>query len=362
MGATAAEVRTERAETAWRLMPAGVALASLALGLFRLGSQPLWNDELATRDTATRSWAGIWDAARDTEAPHLVYYALLKPWLEVAGRSDWALRLPSVVFAALAAGVTAALGRELFGRRAGLAAGLVLAGGSFYLSWAQQARGYTLAVLLATLSTYAFVRSAGSGRMAWWIAWAVALVAAGWVNVWAFSVVAAHVAALGAMRPRPPLRVPALLLLAAAAAFLPQLGLVAAGDNGQLDWIPTPTPRRVAVGLWDWASRNPVAVLAATIGLAQAFRGTVPRAASWKAVLLAAWLAAPVAATLFASIAQPAFEARYVLVAAPAMALAAGAAIVSLPRRWALTLAVVLAVSLAVRLGQHYWAPGEPLL
>jgi hypothetical protein len=87
-------------------------------------------------------------------------------------------------------------------------------------------------------------------------------------------------------------------------------------------------------------------------------RGRAP-SARWKAALIAVWLAAPLDATLLASIAQPAFEARYVLAAAPAMALAIGAGIVSLPRRWAIALAVVVALSVAIRLGQHYWSPGE---
>src|SRR5262249_55922160 len=158
----------------------------------RLGAQPLSFDELVTRATATRSWDGLWTAARDTEAPHLVYYGLLKPWLAVAGTSDWALRVPSVVAAALAAGAAGPLGRALFGRVAGLVAGIALAAGSFFVSWAQSARGYTIAVLLATLAAYAFVRAVRDGRTVWWIAWAAALAAAGWVNVFAFSVLAAQ--------------------------------------------------------------------------------------------------------------------------------------------------------------------------
>jgi mannosyltransferase len=145
-------------------------------------------------------------------------------------------------------------------------------------------------------------------------------------------------------------------------AFAPQLALVASGDNGQLDWIPTPTPYHVAVGMWDWASRNPVTLLAAAIGLVQLVRGAVPGAASWKTALVAVWLVAPLAATLLASIVQSAFEARYVLVATPALALAVGVAVASLPRRAAIALAVVLVLSMAVRLGQHYVSPGEGLI
>jgi mannosyltransferase len=346
----------------WRWMPAGVFLVALALGLVRLGAQPLWYDEVFTRATATLSWSGIWEAARETEAPHLVYYALLKPWLALAGTSEWALRLPSVLFGALAAGVTAVLGRRLFGDLAGLVAGLALAGSSFFVSWSQQARSYTLAVLLATVASYAFVRACEERATGWWIVWAAALAAAGWVNVFAVSVAAAHVAAFLLLRPRPAGRAPAIAAFAALAVFVPQLVLVVTGDNGQLDWIPPPTPYRVAVGMWDWASRNPIAVLAAAVGLVQLVRGAVPRAASWKTALVAVWLVAPLTATLLASIAQPAFESRYVLAALPAFALAMGAAIASLPRRWAITLGVALALSAAVRLGQHYWSPGEELI
>ena len=188
---------------AW--MPVGVTLVALALGLIRLGAQPLSFDELFTHDTATLSWSGIWKAARDTEAPHLVYYSLLKPWLAAFGTSDWALRLPSVLFGALAAGATALLGRRLFGELAGLVAGLALAASSYFVSWSQAARGYTLAVLLAVVATYAFVRACEERSTAWWAIWAASLAAAGWVSVFAFSVAAAHLAAFVLFRPRPEL-------------------------------------------------------------------------------------------------------------------------------------------------------------
>jgi mannosyltransferase len=343
-------------------MPAGVFVVALTLGLIGLGAQPLSFDERFTRDTATLPWSEIWDAARDTEAPHLVYYGLLKPWLAVFGTSDWALRLPSMLFGALAAAATAALGRHLFDDLAGLVAGLALAASSFFVSWSQAARGYTLAVFLGTAATYAFVRACEERSTAWWAAWAALLAGAGWVNVFAFSVAAAHLVAFLLLKPRPPARVPLLAAVASLVVFLPQLMLVASGDNGQLDWIPTPTPRHVAVGMWDWASRNPVGVLAAAIGIVQLIRGVVPGAARWKTALVAAWLVAPVVATLLASIVQPAFEARYVLVGLPALALAIGAAVASLSRRQAFALAVVLVISAGIRLGQHYVQPGEGLI
>ena len=103
-------------------------------------------------------------------------------------------------------------------------------------------------------------------------------------------------------------------------------------------------------------------MLALAIGVVQLCREAVPRAARWKAALVVVWLVAPLVSTLLASIAQPAFEARYILAAAPAMALAIGAGLVSLPRRLAYVLAACLVLSAAARLGQLYISPGEPLV
>src|SRR5439155_81663 len=117
-------VPRERVELFWRAAPVGAGLLALALGLTRLGAQPFSYDERFSVRTSSGSVAEIWHAARRTEAPHLLYYLLLKPWVAVFGTSHWAVRLPSVLAGALATWVTAHLGTRLFGRLAGLAAGL----------------------------------------------------------------------------------------------------------------------------------------------------------------------------------------------------------------------------------------------
>ena len=113
--------------------------------------------------------------------------------------------------------------------------------------------------------------------------------------------------------------------------------------------------------MWDWASRNPIAVLAGAIGVVQLFREAVPRRRAGR-LRSSPSGSSSAHATLLASIAQPAFEARYVLVGLPALALAIGAGVVSLPRRWALALAIALAITMTARLVQHYVDPGDPLI
>src|SRR5437588_2205340 len=109
-----------RSERLWPFAPLAVGIAAIGLGLISLTGQPRSYDERITIETATRSVSGIWHSARATEAPHLVYYLLMKPWLALFGTSDWAARFPSVVCGALAAALLTAVGRRLFGRVAGL--------------------------------------------------------------------------------------------------------------------------------------------------------------------------------------------------------------------------------------------------
>lgn len=340
------------------LAPLPVGLLAFALGLVRLTGQPFSPDEQVSVATAQRSVSGIWHAGRETEAPHVVYYLLLKPWIAAFGTSDWVVRFPSAVFGGLTALVLAALGARLLGRAGGVLAGLALCTNAYVVHWWQWARGYSLALLLATTATYAFVRALGGDGAGWRWSWAAGMVAAAWVNLFALSALGAHALALAARgETRRRLLAP---LAAAAAGAAPIVVLVGTADNGQLDWIPPPTVRRVAVQTWDWAGRNPFALVAACAGLASlvALR---PRALRWQAVLAGAWLAAPFAVTLVLSAFQPAFDAHYLSAGSPGLALGVAAALVLLPRRLALPLGALVAAGAVLQLVHFYLAPGKPL-
>ena len=186
------------------------------------------------------------------------------------------------------------------------------------MQFSQWARGYSLALFLTVLASYAFVRAHDDPRRRWVALWGVALVAACWVNLFAISVLAAHSAAYLVMRPRPRPRprLAARALLAVCAAVTPIIILVATADKGQLNWIPSPTIRRVVVQTWDWSSRNPFALMAAAIGVASLVVGGTRRYTRWKAVLVIGWTIAPFLVTLALSVTQPAFDSHYLLTGA----------------------------------------------
>ncbi len=349
-----------RFERLWPYAPFAVGTAAFGLGLIRLAGPPFSYDEGITIRNATRSVGRIWRSARRTEAPHLVYYLLMKAWLAALGTSVWVARFPSVVFGALAAAVLTAVGIRLFGRTAGLVAGATLATAAYVMQYSQWARGYSLALFLTVLASYAFVRAVDAPGGRWVALWAVALVAACWVSLFAVSVLLAQVAAYLAMRPRPRPRLASAALLAVVAAVTPIVVLVGTADNGQLAWIPPPTIRRVVVQTWDWSSRNPFALVAAAIGISALVVGGMGRFARWKGILVVAWTIAPFLVTLALSAFQPAFVSRYLLTAAAGLALLVGAGAAALPRRASLVLIALVALGAGLQLAHYYVAPGRP--
>ena len=339
--------------------PLAVGLLAFVIGLIELTGQAFTPDEKVTVQTAKQSVGGIWHAARTTEAPHFVFYLLMKPWIALVGSSEWLIRFPSTIFGALTALVLTALGTRLHGRRAGIAAGLALATSYYVVHWWQWARPYSLALLLATLATYAFVRAMEKRSPRWTVVWVIAAVAACWINLFSISILAAHAIALFTRRPART-RELAAALAAATAAVLPIVVLVATANNGQLDWIPSPTLRRVATQSWDWSGRNPLALIVAAVGVVVLVRLASP-SGNWKAWLVVTWLVAPFVMTLALSAIQPAFDAHYLATAAPALALLVGVALSALPARPAISLAALVAAGALLQLVHFYVAPGKPL-
>lgn len=100
--------------------------------------------------------------ARNVHLP--LYFFVMHYWVRAAGTSASALRLPSALWGTLSVLFIFLLGRELFSTLAGLVAAMLMGLLPEQIYFAQQARMYTLLVLLAVASTYALVltrRAAG---------------------------------------------------------------------------------------------------------------------------------------------------------------------------------------------------------
>ncbi|MFC8847502.1 MULTISPECIES: glycosyltransferase family 39 protein [unclassified Micromonospora] len=356
-------------------------LATLAVTGVGIGSAQPWRDELATWSAATRPLGDLARMAGTIDAASWPYYLFMHGWVALCGDSPAALRAPSVLATAGAAGLAAALGARLLGRRAGLAGGLLFASLPGTSRYAQEARPYAFVALFAVLATLLLVRALDRPGWRRWAGYAAAVAALGLAHLVALTLLAAHAAAVlathrtapGATDPaatgttdraapgttepvgpgttepvgrhrsagrraRRPLWGWLLALLPAAVALTP-LVLLAVGQRGrQLDWVDQ--ARLADLTALPGALAQSGAVGGLLLGLA-----ALGAARSGRAGLLpAACLALPVTLLFLAGLAVPLWVPRYLFFAVPFACLLAGAALamVALPG----ALAVVLLAGL----------------
>ncbi len=145
--APASAVPNLRTPWAWLV---ALTLLGAALRFYRLGSQPFWLDEVYTRDAARvlpgQGFGGM--SAIDGTSP--VYTALASLAISIGQDTEWWLRLPAALAGtALAPSVFFAV-RRLFGRRSlALAATVTTALSPFAVYYSQEARGYSLVILIS---------------------------------------------------------------------------------------------------------------------------------------------------------------------------------------------------------------------
>ncbi len=335
--------------------PALAALVMAGLGIWGLArDSSMGNDEVATRWAALLSLHQLAHLLRHVDAVHGLYYLLMHGWM-VVGTSPAVMRIPSVISMVVAVVLTVIIGRRLTGSGwAGLFAGLIVALTPAISYYAQTARSYALVFACVLGSTLALLHAlaaeagaaAENGEQAGgtrfpagrWLAYAVLLVAGGYLNELSLLVVAAH--AVTVLLARYGRRV--LLHWAATAAVsvivvLP-LAALSAGQDAAVAWIPRP-------GLWSlrilfhdyFGATTAVAVLLFCCAVAAVLppleRGRRTAAPAWWSQggvslpsVAAPLLVVPGALLILESlVARPLYVDRYVLYGEAGAALLAGA-------------------------------------
>src|SRR6266567_757926 len=161
------------------ILPAliGLFLFCLALGcnLYRLGVPSIWFDEAFSVELARQPLPLLWHIIFGPEPNMELYYLFLHFWLALTGSlglppTEAVVRFPSAIFAALSTIVVYGLGRRYINPLAGfVGAGLYLLN-DLQLVYAQQARSYSLQLLLICIAWYAFFAAitTESYQKRWW--------------------------------------------------------------------------------------------------------------------------------------------------------------------------------------------------
>jgi len=186
-----------------------VGLAAFALQALELRGVGLWEDEAFSAGIARQPLGTQLHYIWSKEVNMTLYYLILRAWLGLAGLlgispSEFVVRLPSTLFAALAAVAVFALGRRFWGRTAGLVGAALYLLNYLQLMMAGQARGYGLQLLLLTLSWYALLAGLTAGARAgragrWYALYVGAMVLALCAHLESVLALLSQVAALAAL-------------------------------------------------------------------------------------------------------------------------------------------------------------------
>jgi hypothetical protein len=120
--------------------------------VYHLDFQSFWTDE---GRSLMRASVPLSQVAAATPVEHMpTYFALLHVWIDLAGASDFALRLLSVLPSVLAIAIAYRFAVDLGSTRSGLIGALLLATGGFQVWYAQEARMYTWLLATSLCSTW----------------------------------------------------------------------------------------------------------------------------------------------------------------------------------------------------------------
>jgi mannosyltransferase len=331
-----------------------VAMAA-ALRLFRLGTKSFWLDE-ATSVVLARVDRHIFVAALiHRQANMALYYVLLRGWIRL-GSGEFVIRCLSVLAGVAAIPAIYLLGARLFGPRAGRLAALLLSVHTFHIRYSQEARAYSLFVLLAILSSLFLLRSLEQPSRKNWGGYTLlsaltvyAQVFGGWMLL---------VQGISVYLLRHKVRWKQFLVSAGMICLLISplaCCLLFASDRSQLHWLTKPTLHDLYKFSIDITGDGGPLLLLVYVALILGGNGAgVSQLKSnssegvWKYWFLLIWLVLPVALVLAISLRWPAFEPRFLIFCLPPLLLLAADALTRVRSKvlFAAALTILLGLSL----------------
>jgi hypothetical protein len=267
-----------------------LTLLGAALRFATLDLQSYWFDEALTATILKRDFAGMLDGVHDTQLTPHAYYVLAWLWAKVFGTGEVGLRALSALAGTALVPLAYAIGRAAATRRAGVVLAALAATSPLLVWYSQEARPYSLLLLLGGLSLLAFLRLLRDGHdgrvlAAWSAASALALA----THYFALFLVVPEAALLLARLPRRGVVAAASLPVAAVGiAYLP-LALFQRTNIGtgyiagfplidRLGWLLRDALAGVAFHVRDGARLDDLLTLAALPALALALWALMRRA------------------------------------------------------------------------------------
>lgn len=340
-----------------------LAAIGLALRFAHLTAKPFWFDECFSVELARLQLGSFLRVIWWREANMSLYYALLRAWLHF-GQSEFFIRGLSVLFSAATIPAIYWLGRQLYDRWVAIIAAVLFTFNAYGVRYAQEARGYSLFVLLATLSSGFFVSWLRDPRSRNRISYVVVSVLAIYTHFYALLLVLAQWIVLkicgvpGAKLPERASESPRTFpWRAISIAVIPLLVFVAKTGAGPLRWVHRPSWHDLPA-FWQQLSGGsnwllPVLFLLAC-GAAVHISGirVLKRNQdweTWRIQFLLIWLVFPIVLTIVLSFLRPVFLPRFLIFCQPPLIILAAAGVAQLRKPWLTVPVLALILLLAMQ-------------
>jgi mannosyltransferase len=351
----------------WTVALAVITLAGACLCLLHLGQKSYWWDEIVTIRLARMPLPDFLHTLWGFEGNMSLYYLLVRGWIHFGDSEAW-LRLLSAIFAIAAIPAIYGVGKIVSGRTTGLLAALLLAVNAAHVAYAQEARGYSLLVLLCTLSLWFFLRigDSGKGNAAGYV---IVSALAVYVHFFAVFFLFAQWISLLWLRQNSERWKKFILPVSLTLVFIsPALYYMAFRRSGQLAWVPATKPSDLLQLLYFLVAdlgtfRKALAliyVLCCGLALRGAFSGRVPSESRWRILVLALCAALPGAILFPVSFLYPLFLPRYFLMCLPPLVVLAAAGLANIrPSSLRLAVCVVIVGLSGFSLHRYYTRPKD---
>jgi mannosyltransferase len=340
-----------------------VTIFAAFLRFHALAAKTFWFDEGVSIGIARLDWYNFGRILWRREANMSLYYLLLRGWLHF-GQSEFFVRTLSVLLALATIPVIYFLGRRLFDSRSGMIAAILLAVNAYHVRYSQEARSYSLMVLLCGASSLYFLKVLELPSRRNRIAYIFLSTAAVYAHFYSVLLIFSQCLSLFLLDQK---LIPKEIKNAwrwIALLISPIAIFVATTGAGPLRWIQRPGLK----SLWILGLRltgndgtilllvYAVACLAAVVPLLAhgQKRMRVPWA-TWRYRFLLLWLLFPVLSVFVLSQARPLFLPRYFILCLPALLMLAAAGISRIPNQWITAFATLIVVALSIQGTASYY-------
>jgi mannosyltransferase len=350
-----------------------IVLLAFTVRVYHLDFQSLWRDEMDATRFAHDSLTTLLTNFTRPGWNGPLYYLLLRPWLAVAGDSEFALRFLSLLWGVLAVPLTYAVGRRLLAPLSAILASLFVALSPYLVWYSQEGKMYALVLTLTLLSIYLYIQALERGGFWPWLGHVIVTSLCLYVHVLAALIVPLEALFFVVWWPRYRARWRG-WLAAMATLTLPYLPLALWEISALFSDFTTghkfvPLPQMLttllqafAQGLWPVYNWLAIVVFVFLLLAGTSLSGEGGDQRVWRTVVaLLLWLFVPIVGVYLISLEMPIFLDRYLIWIAPAFYLLTARGMIETGRRSRLLAAVTVVTIMILNSRGLRWQARTPI-